>query len=54
MDELRVLESLGFRFANPACIFGIVVFSLLGWVGCRYNKQATNVTTKWLGVALMP
>ena len=53
MDELKAVESLGFGLGSPSYLFGVILFSILGWAAYRYGKKATNVNVKWLGVALM-
>ena len=53
MDDLKTLESLGFTLGSPTYMFGVILFSILGWTAYRYGKKASNLTTKWLGVALM-
>jgi hypothetical protein len=53
MDDLKNLESMGFTLGSPSYLFGVIFFSLLGWAAYRYGKKASNVTIKWLGVALM-
>lgn len=53
MDELKTLESLGFTMPSPTYLFGMILFSVLGYAAYRYGKKASNAATKWLGVALM-
>lgn len=53
MDELKVIESLGYTLPGPAYIAGAILFSIVGYAAYRYGKKASLVTFKWLGVALM-
>lgn len=53
MDELKMLESLGFTLPGPAYIFGAVLFGIIGFAAYRHGKKASLVTFKWIGVALM-
>lgn len=53
MDELKVIESLGFTLPGPAYIAGAILFSIVGYAAYRYGKKASLVTFKWIGVALM-
>jgi hypothetical protein len=53
VDDLKTLGSLGFSLGSPAYLFGMILFSILGWAAYRYGKTASNITIKWLGVALM-
>lgn len=53
MDELNTLEALGFTLPSPAYIFGVIVFSIIGFVAYRYGKKTSHQAVKWIGVALM-
>jgi hypothetical protein len=53
MDELSTLGSLGLSLPTPAYLFGIILFSVIGYAAYRYGKKTSLITTKWLGVALM-
>lgn len=53
MNELKALEAQGFTMPTPAYFAGVILFSILGYVGYRFGKKATNPTVKWIGVALM-
>jgi MFS family permease len=52
MDE-STLQSLGFTWPTPAYLFGMVVFSLVGYVAFRYGRKRDHPVTMWIGVALM-
>jgi len=53
MDELKVIESLGFTLPSPAYIVGAILFSIIGYAAYRYGKKAGLGAFKWIGVALM-
>jgi len=53
MDELKTLETLGFTMPSPAYLFGLLLFSIIGYAAYRYGKKTSATTTKWLGVAIM-
>ena len=53
MDELTRLESMGLTLPSPAYLIGAILFGILGYAAYRYGKKASNVTIRWLGVALM-
>lgn len=53
MDDLKPLESMGFTLPSPAYLFGIIIFSVIGYAAYRYGKNAGRGLTKWIGVALM-
>ena len=53
MDELKNVEALGFAIPSPAYLFGLLLFSIVGYAAYRYGKKASLPTTKWLGVAIM-
>lgn len=53
MDELKVLESMGFTLPSPVYLLGAIVFGIIGYAAYRYGKKASLETTKWIGVALM-
>jgi hypothetical protein len=52
MDELKNLESLGFRLPSPAYIACAVVFSIINYAAYRYGRKATLGSPKWIGIAL--
>lgn len=53
MDDLKALQSVGFRFPGPAYLFGVVCFSVIGFAAYRYGKKASRQDIRWTGVALM-
>ena len=53
MDDLNTLGSLGLHWPSPAYLFGMLLFSLLGFAAYRYGKKAEKPRTRWLGVVLM-
>jgi hypothetical protein len=53
MNDLGSLQSLGFTLPTPAYLFGIILFSLVGYAGYRYGKKTERPTVRWLGLALM-
>jgi hypothetical protein len=53
MNDLKTFESMGLTLPSPAYLFGMIVFSIIGYAAYRYGKKASNMTTKWVGVALM-
>jgi hypothetical protein len=53
MDELKVLESMGFTLPSPAYLLGVVLFSIIGFAAYRYGKKASLERAKWIGIALM-
>ena len=53
MEELKMLETLGFELPSPAYLFGLVLFGIIGYAAYRYGKKASLLTFKWIGVALM-
>ena len=50
---LATAQALGLTLPTPAYLFGMVVFSLIGWVAYRYGRKNDRRRTLWLGVALM-
>jgi hypothetical protein len=53
VNELSTAGSLGLSLPTPAYLFGIILFSVIGYAAYRYGKKASLTTTKWIGVALM-
>ena len=53
MDELKSVAALGFTMPSPAYLFGLLLFSIIGYAAYRYGKKASLPKTKWLGVAIM-
>jgi MFS family permease len=56
MDATQTLESLqalGFTLPTPAYLFGMILFSIFGYVAWRYGRKNSRKYVKWLGVALM-
>jgi hypothetical protein len=44
---------MGFTLPTPAYLFGVVLFSIVGFAAYRYGKKASSSTARWLGIALM-
>jgi hypothetical protein len=53
VDDLNAMQSLGFTLPSPAYLFGVVLFSVIGFAAYRYGKKASLPAVKWQGVALM-
>jgi hypothetical protein len=53
VDDPGNLQSLGFTLPTPAYLFGVLLFSVVGFAAWRYGKKASAPAAKWLGVALM-
>jgi len=53
MDELKTVETLGLTMPSPAYLFGLLLFSIIGYAAYRYGKKAAIASIKWMGVALM-
>jgi len=54
MDDLTsTLDTLGFEWPSPVYLFGMVVFSLVGYAAFRYGRKNERPRITWLGVALM-
>jgi len=53
VDDLKTIESMGFTLPRPAYLFGIMLFSVLGFAAYRYGKRASLGVPKWIGVAMM-
>jgi hypothetical protein len=52
-EELELLKEFGITIPSPAYIFGMILFSIIGFVAYRYGKKTSHQYVKWLGVALM-
>lgn len=53
MDELSTLQTAGITLPTPAYLFGMILFSVIGFAVYRYGKKIAFNPTKWTGVALM-
>lgn len=53
VDALDSLKSLGFEWPSPTYLFGILVFSVIGYGAFRYGRKTGHPRTMWLGVGLM-
>jgi hypothetical protein len=53
MDELKLLQSLGFTMPSPAYLLGSILFGIVGYIAFRHGKKTSHTTLKWLGVGLM-
>ena len=43
----------GFTWPSPAYLFGMLLFSLIGFAAFRYGRRNDRSPTMWIGVALM-
>lgn len=53
MNSIESLEAVGLTLPSPAYIFGVIIFSVIGYAAYRYGKKTSREVTKWLGVVLM-
>lgn len=53
MDEMQMLETMGFALPSPAYLCGLILFGVVGYAAYRYGKNASLTRFKWIGVALM-
>jgi hypothetical protein len=53
MNELKLLQSLGFTLPSPAYLLGSIVFGVVGCIALRRGRKTTDKTLTWLGVGLM-
>ncbi len=53
MDNINELETLGFTLPTPAYLFGMILFSVVGYAAYRYGKRMELIAAKWLGIVLM-
>ena len=53
MDDLKTIGAMGFTLPSPAYLFGVILFSVLGYAAYRYGKRASLGVPKWIGVAMM-
>ena len=49
----QTVAGLDLSMPSPAYIFGIILFSLIGFAAYRYGKSTDRSTTRWLGVVIM-
>ena len=47
------IETLGLAMPSPAYLFGLLLFSIIGFAAYRYGRKASATAIAWLGVALM-
>ncbi|MEW5904294.1 MAG: hypothetical protein AB1722_08140 [Pseudomonadota bacterium] len=40
MDELQTMQSMGLTLPSPAYLFGMLLFSVIGFAAYRYGKKA--------------
>ena len=52
-DVGQLAQSAGFGLPSPGYLFGILLFSLAGFVAFRYGKAVGRPLTRWLGMGLM-
>jgi hypothetical protein len=53
MDELKTLETIGLTLPSPTYLFGAILFGIIGFAAYRHGKKASDMATKWGGIALM-
>lgn len=53
MEEIKLLESIGFTLPSPAYIAGSILFGIIGFAAWRYGKKISHAPVKWTGMALM-
>jgi hypothetical protein len=53
LDNIKELEAIGFSLPSPACIFGLILFGVIGYAAYRYGKRTSHDVCKWLGIALL-
>ncbi len=53
MDELQTMQSMGLTLPSPAYLFGMLLFSVIGFAAYRYGKKAELPVPRLIGVALM-
>ena len=51
--DINSLGSMGFSMPTPAYLFGMLLFSLLGFAAYRYGKTTSRPKLKWIGVVMM-
>jgi hypothetical protein len=52
-DAMAAAQGMGLALPSPAYIFGILLFSLVGFAAWRYGKVIARPAVRVLGVALM-
>jgi hypothetical protein len=53
MNELKLLQSLGFVMPSPAYLVGSILFGIVGYIVYRKGRKTAEKTLTWLGVGLM-
>lgn len=53
MNALSDLSTLGLTLPGSAYIFGLILFSVIGYAAYRYGKKAALAGPRWIGLALM-
>ncbi len=53
VTDLATDSLAGFTWPSPAYLFGMLLFSLIGYVAFRYGRRRGHPVTLWIGVALM-
>lgn len=54
MDDMNAtLAGLGLSMPSPAYLFGVILFSLIGFAAYRHGKRLALPRFKWIGIALM-
>ncbi|MEQ1740486.1 MAG: hypothetical protein ABL884_11330, partial [Methyloglobulus sp.] len=47
------LHGLGLTLPSPTYLFGAILFGIIGFAAYRHGKKASDMATKWGGIALM-
>jgi hypothetical protein len=53
MDELKLLQSLGFTMPSPAYLAGSILFGIVGYITFRRGRKTEHTTLTGLGIGLM-
>ncbi len=53
MNELDVLQSIGFVMPSVPYLIGSIIFNIIGYIAYRHGKKVANPASKWIGVVLM-
>ncbi len=53
MKDATSLPQLGFEWPSPAYLFGMLLFSAIGYGAFRYGRRTDHPRMLWIGVALM-
>ncbi len=53
MDDLQTMQSMGLTLSSPAYLFGMLMFSVIGFAAYRYGKKMALPIPRLIGVVLM-